>query len=117
MRRSCIIAQAPCPGTRKSRTRRAKFNALNKERRQHFGEAATVALSEKLAGFGRDQIDCEVVCFELEEFLQQSVHSAPERKLDQFLDGTKFIRAPHELVFKEQFSSVVDANGKRIENF
>jgi endonuclease YncB( thermonuclease family) len=56
-------------------------------------------------------------CFLLDEFLEQSVHSAPLRALHDFLDGTRFAREPHELVFREKFSSVVDADGNRVEEF
>jgi endonuclease YncB( thermonuclease family) len=56
-------------------------------------------------------------CFELEHFLEMTLHSAPEKKLDQFMQGTRFTRAPHELVFKEKFSSVVDPQGRRLDRF
>jgi endonuclease YncB( thermonuclease family) len=230
---------------------RRRFNDLNRERRQHWAESATLALKRKLANFGRDRLDCEVVslvdhphelvdtygrvvgnirigsnfdvdintwlaeeawvvptfyssmtreeidglleamrkgqrkgrvlgdicgdtssfdrdllyrphgapqndggpllmpklfrrqvayqmqrqagvvrgsfksflarspdpCFELEHFIEMTLHSAPEKKLDQFMQGARFTRAPHELVFKEKFSSVVDSQGRRLERF
>ncbi len=230
---------------------RRRFNEINKERRQHWAESATLALKRKLGNFGRDRIDCEVIslvdhphelvdtygrvvanicigsnfdvdinvwlaeeawvvptfyssmtkaeidtllearrkgerkgrvagaitgdttkfdknllyrphgtpqsdagpvlmpklfrrqvayqmqkqagivrgsfkaflarspdpCFELEHFIDMTVHSAPEKKLDQFLQGTRFTRLPQELVFKEKFSSVVDTQGRRLERF
>jgi endonuclease YncB( thermonuclease family) len=56
-------------------------------------------------------------CFELEHFVDMTLHSAPEKKLDQFVQGARFTRDPHELVFKEKFSSVVDPQGRRLERF
>jgi len=46
-----------------SKARREAFNAANKERRQHWGEAATVALGKKVATLGADAIDCEFLSF------------------------------------------------------
>ena len=46
-----------------SKARREAFNAANKERRQHWGESAAVALGKKVATFGADAIDCEFVSF------------------------------------------------------
>jgi endonuclease YncB( thermonuclease family) len=56
-------------------------------------------------------------CFTIDDFLETTVHSATPRTLDEFLEGHTFTPAPHELVFKEKFSSVVDARGHRIEEF
>lgn len=56
-------------------------------------------------------------CFLLQDFLSNGVHSAQTRYLHEFVDGDQFTKKPHELVFKEKTSTVVDKNGKRIENF
>ena len=56
-------------------------------------------------------------CFELEDFLEHSVHSATERKLDEFMQGAKFERAPQELVFKEAASTLKDPQGHKLEHF
>ncbi len=56
-------------------------------------------------------------CFELEDFLKSGVHSASPRKFDEFLDGKTFTKQPQQIVFKEKFSTVVDAKGKVIKNF
>jgi endonuclease YncB( thermonuclease family) len=56
-------------------------------------------------------------CFTTEEFLKQGGHTAPVRSLYQFMKGNKFTAKPHEVVFREKFSSLVDKNGKKIEKF
>jgi endonuclease YncB( thermonuclease family) len=56
-------------------------------------------------------------CFELKDFLHAGQHSAKPRVLSEFLQGTTFKAKPHEIVFREKFSSVVDDNGKVIKNF
>ncbi len=55
--------------------------------------------------------------FELEDFMKAGVHSATPRKLSEFVSGTTFTLKPHQLVFKEKFSTVVDGNGKIIKEF
>ncbi|MDX2155627.1 MAG: thermonuclease family protein [Hyphomicrobiaceae bacterium] len=56
-------------------------------------------------------------CFELEDFLRSTVHSATPRRLHDFVTGSRLRVAPHEIVFKEKFSSVVDADGRRLDAF
>ncbi|HEX2584475.1 MAG TPA: thermonuclease family protein [Steroidobacteraceae bacterium] len=56
-------------------------------------------------------------CMLLNDFLDNGVHSAKTRYLHEFVDGNRFTKKPHELVFKEKPSTVVDANGKPIEHF
>jgi endonuclease YncB( thermonuclease family) len=56
-------------------------------------------------------------CFELEDFLEAGVHSATPRKLVEFMDGSQFELEPHEVVFKEKFSKLVDKNGKELMEF
>ncbi len=56
-------------------------------------------------------------CFTLKDFLAASVHSAEERALHEFFKGGVFTLEPQEVVFKEKFSSLIDANGDRIESF
>ena len=57
------------PALRKSRsevtaTKRAAYNAENKtERRQYWGETATLALAEKLPTYGAGEIRCAVYSF------------------------------------------------------
>ena len=56
-------------------------------------------------------------CYETSEFLTQGLHTAPERKLHEFVKGSKILIKPHEVVFREKFSTLVDAQGKVIETF
>jgi endonuclease YncB( thermonuclease family) len=56
-------------------------------------------------------------CFELADFLRSGVHVATPRRLNEFFKQGVFELEPHEVVFKEKFSSVVDATGKRIDKF
>ena len=56
-------------------------------------------------------------CFTTDEFLQQGEHTASVRWLHEFMKGNKFTLKPHEIVFREKFSSLVDKNGKKIEKF
>ena len=56
-------------------------------------------------------------CFRTDEFLAQGADTAPVRHLDEFMKGSKFKAKPHEVVFREKFSSLVDKNGKKIEKF
>lgn len=54
---------------------------------------------------------------QLDEFLSEGLHSAATHKLADFMKGKRFTLGPSELVFREKFSSVVDARGKRVEKF
>jgi endonuclease YncB( thermonuclease family) len=56
-------------------------------------------------------------CFSTDEFLKQGANTAPVRSLHDFMKGSKFTLKPHEVVFREKFSSLVDKNGKKIEKF
>jgi endonuclease YncB( thermonuclease family) len=56
-------------------------------------------------------------CYTLADFLKAGPHSAELRKLHEFMKGTKFTLKPHELVFREKFSTVVTESGKVIEEF
>jgi len=56
-------------------------------------------------------------CYELADFLKSGPHTAKTRRLAEFMKGTKFTLQPQELVFREKFSTVVDPNGKKIEDF
>ena len=56
-------------------------------------------------------------CFKTEEFLKQGPNTAPVRSLHDFMKGNKFTVKPHEVVFREKFSNLVNKNGKRIEKF
>lgn len=56
-------------------------------------------------------------CYTLADFLKAGPNSAVTRKLHEFMKGTKFTLKPHELVFREKFSTVVTENGKIIEEF
>ena len=56
-------------------------------------------------------------CFELQDFLVAGPHSAVPCVLHQFIVGSSSKLKPHEIVFREKFSTVVDKNGKIIEDF
>jgi endonuclease YncB( thermonuclease family) len=57
-------------------------------------------------------------CFETQDFLENGVHSAMHRTLDQFVKGGKTIEfAPDGLVFSEAPSKLVDANNQPITHF
>jgi endonuclease YncB( thermonuclease family) len=56
-------------------------------------------------------------CFMTDDFLENGVHSAETRYLSEFVEDGTFTLEPHELVFREKPSSVVDAQGNRIEVF
>lgn len=56
-------------------------------------------------------------CYKTDEFLAEGLHAAPTYKLFQFIEADRCTVEPHELVFKEKFSIVVDAAGKEIESF
>jgi endonuclease YncB( thermonuclease family) len=56
-------------------------------------------------------------CFRTDEFIKQGANTAPIRALHDFIKGNKLLVKPHEVVFREKFSSMVDKNGKKIEKF
>jgi endonuclease YncB( thermonuclease family) len=56
-------------------------------------------------------------CCKTDEFLAQGVNTAPIYQLADFMKGNRFTVKPHEVVFREKFSSLVDENGDRIEEF
>lgn len=56
-------------------------------------------------------------CYKTTDFLKESVNTATEYKLHDFMQGRKFTLKPHEVVFREKFSSLVNKNGKKIEKF
>ena len=56
-------------------------------------------------------------CYETNAFLEQGLHTAPERKLHEFVKDNKILIKPHDVVFREKFSTLVDAQGKVIEKF
>ncbi len=56
-------------------------------------------------------------CFRTTEFMKEGANTAQEMKLHDFMKGKNFTPKPHEVVFREKFSSLVDKNGKRIEKF
>ena len=56
-------------------------------------------------------------CFELQDFLLAGPHSAVPRELSEFVEGNSFKRKPHEIVFREKFSTVVTEDGKIIKEF
>lgn len=55
-------------------------------------------------------------CFLTSEFLDQGT-AAPMRRLSEFVKGKQFKLKPHEVVFKEDPSVLVDKNNKKIEKF
>lgn len=56
-------------------------------------------------------------CFLTDDFLKEGLHTATTHRLHEFMKGKRFTKKPQDVVFKEKFSSVVDAKGKRIEKF
>ncbi len=56
-------------------------------------------------------------CYLTDEFLDEGLHTAPTHRLAEFMKGKRFLKAPEDLVFREKFSSVVDAAGRRIDDF
>lgn len=57
------------------------------------------------------------LCYTLDEFLKLGKDTAPERKLFEFMKGNKFTRKPHEVVFKEKFSTLIGKTGKKVDKF
>jgi endonuclease YncB( thermonuclease family) len=56
-------------------------------------------------------------CYLTDEFLDKGLHSAPTHRLAEFMKGKRFGKRPEDLVYREKFSSVVDALGRRLDNF
>jgi endonuclease YncB( thermonuclease family) len=56
-------------------------------------------------------------CFLTDDFLENGVHSAEVRYLHEFIEDRVFTLKPQELVFREKPSSVVDAQGHRVDVF
>jgi endonuclease YncB( thermonuclease family) len=56
-------------------------------------------------------------CFLTDDFIAAGVHTAETRQLHEFMKGKRFTKKPHDIVFKEKFSTVVDQKGARIERF
>jgi endonuclease YncB( thermonuclease family) len=56
-------------------------------------------------------------CYLLRDFLEMTIHSAPVRRLHEFIDGSTLKIAPQDVVFREKFSSVVGPDGKRLDSF
>jgi len=53
-------------------------------------------------------------CFDTEDFKAAGVHSATPRTLDEFMSGNTFTPEPQDIVFKEKFSDLVNAKGKKV---
>ena len=56
-------------------------------------------------------------CYLTTEFLAQSVHTAQARNIHDFVKANRFTLAPEDIVFKEKFSTVNGADGKRLDRF
>lgn len=56
-------------------------------------------------------------CYVTKDFLEQGLHTAPQRALHEFMKGNKFTLKPNEIVFREKFADMVDKNGKKIDTF
>lgn len=56
-------------------------------------------------------------CHLTEEFLAQGPTVAPTYRLHEFMKGKRFALFPQDVVFREKFSTVVNAAGNRIEKF
>jgi endonuclease YncB( thermonuclease family) len=80
----------------------------------HRMEKKAKVFSGTLEAYLKSKIDN---CFTLDDFLENGVHSAVPRRFDEFIKGTKFSIKPHEIVFKEKPSKVVDDKGKTIKEF
>lgn len=77
---------------------------------------------EKAAGITRSTFAAFLAtrpdeCYLTDEFLAHGVHCAPTRRLHEFMKGRRFTLEPQALVFREKPASVVDASGRRIEQF
>jgi endonuclease YncB( thermonuclease family) len=80
----------------------------------HRMEKKAKIFSGTLEAYLKSKIDS---CFALDDFLENGVHAATPRRFDEFIKGTKFSIKPHEIVFKEKPSKVVDDKGKAIKDF
>jgi endonuclease YncB( thermonuclease family) len=56
-------------------------------------------------------------CYALADFMEQGPFAATPRTLDAFQRGPMFRLEPHELVFQEKPSTLVDGAGRRITRF
>lgn len=56
-------------------------------------------------------------CYLTSEFLDKGLHTAPTRRLAEFMKGKRFLKEPQDVVFREKFSTVVNAAGKRLDDF
>jgi len=56
-------------------------------------------------------------CYVTSEFLEKGLHTAPTRRLAEFMKGKRFLKEPQDLVFREKFSTMVNEAGKRLEDF
>lgn len=56
-------------------------------------------------------------CHLTDEFLAQGPTVAPTYRLHEFMKGKRFTLQPQDVVFREKFSTVVNAAGDRIERF
>ena len=55
--------------------------------------------------------------FDATEFLEQGIHTAPTYLLADYFEGRMFTADPQDVIFREKFSTLVDASGKKIERF
>ena len=70
------------------------------------------------SGTFRDYLEANADrCFRTSEFLKEGVHTAASVMLHDFVKGATFGLQPHEVVFKEKFSTLVDSKGKEIVKF
>ncbi len=56
-------------------------------------------------------------CYLTDEFLDKGLHTAPTHRLAEFMKGKRFGKQAEDLVFREKFSTVVNAAGQRIDDF
>ena len=56
-------------------------------------------------------------CYLTSDFLAKGLHTAPTHRLAAFMKGKRFQKQPEDVVFREKFSSVIDAAGKRLDDF
>ena len=92
---------------------------ISKESGSPIPESATTAFfSSVVSGSFADYLKANNdPCFRTDEFLKQGADTAPVRALHDFIKGSKFLIKPHEVVFREKFSSLVNKNGKKLEKF
>jgi len=92
---------------------------------KYFRRSCSWAVSEKAGLIGRTNFKSFLAgqqepdfCFLRDEFLSDGINTAIPHRLAEFFrtDGTEEQR-PEDLVFKEAKSTLVDADGDRIEAF